>query len=57
MHSPQNQQNQIKNITKNQKLDKGIKNDNNKIILNPKISQKQTGGGITDTKIIDKNYL
>ena len=54
MHSPQNQQNQIKNITKNQKLDKGIKNDNNKIILNPKISQKQTGGGITDTKIIDK---
>lgn len=49
-----NQQKQIKNITKNQKLDKEIKNENNKINTNPKASLKQSGGGISGSKISDK---
>ena len=54
MQSPQKQQNKIKNITTNQKLNKGIKNENNIINSNVKISQKQASKGITDTKINDK---
>jgi hypothetical protein len=49
-----NQQKQIKNITNNQKLDKGNKNENNKINSNPKASLKQSGGGISGSKISDK---
>ena len=55
LQSTQKQQKQIINITKNQNLDKVIKNENNRTNLNPKISQKQSGGGIiTGTKINDK---
>ena len=54
MQSPQKQQNKINNITINQKLNNKIKKENNKINSNLKITQKQSGEGITDPKINDK---
>ena len=54
MQLPQKQLNKITNITVNQKLNNGIKKENNKNNSNLKISQKQPGEGITHTKIDDK---
>ena len=57
MQSPQKQQNKIKNITINQKSNNKIKKENNKINSNLKITQKQSGEGITDPKKINDKKL
>lgn len=57
IQSPKNKKKQVENLTKNQKLDNGINNENIKINPNPKISQKQSRGVVTGSKINDKKLL